>query len=59
MNTFNDISVIDKPSTIPVAEIRNQLSESIKQLSPERLKGFVSIQVRMGIREMEEGSIKA
>ncbi|MBD2177535.1 hypothetical protein H6F42_11485 [Pseudanabaena sp. FACHB-1998] len=51
MNTFNDRSVIDKSSTIPVAEIHNQLSESIpvaeihnqlsesiKHLSPERLK---------------------
>ncbi len=38
MNTFNDISIVDKPSTIPVTEIQNQLSESIKQLSPERLK---------------------
>ena len=40
MNTSNDISISDKSSvsTIPVAEIQNQLSESIKQLSPERLK---------------------
>ena len=38
MNTFNDISVTDNSSTIPVTEIHNQLSESIKQLSPERLK---------------------
>ena len=38
MDTFNDISVINNPSTIPVTEIHNQLSESIKQLSPERLK---------------------
>ena len=38
MNTFNDISVINNSSTIPVTEIHNQLSESIKQLSPERLK---------------------
>ncbi len=38
MNTSNDISLIDKYSTIPVTEIQNQLSEAIKQLSPERLK---------------------
>lgn len=38
MNTSNDISIVDNPSTIPVTEIQNQLSESIKQLSPERLK---------------------
>ncbi len=38
MNTFNDISIVDKSSTISVTEIQNQLSESIKQLSPERLK---------------------
>lgn len=38
MDTFNDISVINNSSTIPVTEIHNQLSESIKQLSPERLK---------------------
>jgi hypothetical protein len=38
MNASNDISIVDKPSTIPVTEIQNQLSESIKQLSPERLK---------------------
>jgi len=38
MNTFNDISIVDNASTIPVTEIQNQLCESIKQLSPERLK---------------------
>ncbi|NCS37077.1 MAG: hypothetical protein GPJ14_24030 [Microcystis aeruginosa G11-01] len=38
MNTSNDISIVDNPSKIPVTEIQNQLSESIKQLSPERLK---------------------
>ena len=40
MNTSNDISIADKLSisTIAVTEIQNQLSESIKQLSPERLK---------------------
>ncbi len=38
MNTFNDISIVDNSSTIQVTVIQNQLSESIKQLSPERLK---------------------
>lgn len=44
MNTSNDISLFDKTvdnsslSTISITEIQNQLSESIKQLSPERLK---------------------
>ena len=38
MNTSNDISIVDKSSTIPVTEIQNRLSESIKQLSPEKLK---------------------
>ncbi len=44
MNTSNDISLFDKTvdnsslSTISMTEIQNQLSESIKQLSPERLK---------------------
>ena len=39
MNTLNDIpSVIDKSDAITVTEIHNQLSESIKQLSPERLR---------------------
>jgi hypothetical protein len=39
MNISNDISVDNRSaSTISIAEIQNQLSESIKQLSPERLK---------------------
>ena len=38
MNISSDISIGDKSPAISVTEIQNQLSESIKQLSPERLK---------------------
>jgi hypothetical protein len=40
MNTSNDVSIFGKSSlsTLSVTDIQNQLSESIKQLSPERLK---------------------
>ena len=38
MNTFNDVSVVDKSSLATLTNIQNQLSESIQQLSPERLK---------------------
>jgi hypothetical protein len=38
MNISSDISIGDKSSAISVTEIQNQLSESIKRLSPERLK---------------------
>lgn len=38
MNTSNDVSIVGKSSLVSTVEIQNQLSESIKQLSPERLK---------------------
>ena len=38
MNTSNDMSIVGKSSLVSTVEIHNQLSESIKQLSPERLK---------------------
>ncbi len=40
MNTSNDISISGKSSlaTLSVTDIQNQLTESINQLSPERLK---------------------
>ncbi len=54
MNTLNDIpSVIDKPSEITVTEIHNQLSESIKQLSPERLKAVADFAAFLANAESE------
>jgi hypothetical protein len=40
MNTSNDVFIFGKSSLskLSVTDIQNQLSESIKQLSPERLK---------------------
>ena len=54
MNTLNDIpSVIDKSDAITVTEIHNQLIESIKQLSPERLKAVADFAAFLANAESE------
>jgi hypothetical protein len=53
MNTFNDVSVVDKSSLATVTDIQNQLSESIKQLSPERLKVLADFAAFLASAESE------
>jgi hypothetical protein len=58
MNISNDIFMTNKSfvSTIPVTEIQNQLNESIKQLSPERLKVVADFAAFLANAESEDAT---